>query len=325
MNRLNIALLSLSLFAGSAVAAEPYMTVPVEASGTVTAYVDVPTGFDCHVAIPDAPTAFCAGPGNIVYHLRTVSTVQGVVDPDRYFEELMQLATSASNVRILARYAIPEISQYRLQRDAPLLFLRGQQVYTYGLDSTDPDKNETGVSAIVISIFPNNGAPMSIVDAYGITLPSSVVDDLGRLRRELVAFVNSYRYDEQWVQLANAQTVQFEGNLSARENAFYSTQRRIHQNNMDALDQSYNAYRDRSAAAERMQQGTVSAIHERQQLINPATGARYEADGYYDYNYVNPNDPGMSVRTNDPLWDPNLNTQQGEYYERLENYAPSNW
>ena len=69
----------------------------------------------------------------------------------------------------------------------------------------------------------------------------------------------------------------------------------------------------------------MDAIHERQQLINPATGARYEADGYYDYNYVNPNDPEMSVRTNDPLWDPNLNTQQGEYYERLENYAPSNW
>ncbi len=141
----------------------------------------------------------------------------------------------------------------------------------------------------------------------------------------MIRFINSYRYNPQWVEYANAVTVNFEGNLSARENAFYTTWQQIHQNNMDALDRSHQSFMHRSAASDRMQSQTIDSIHDRQQLINPNTGERYEADGYYDYNYVNPNDPSMSVRSNDPLYDPNINNEQGEYYDRLESYPQPSW
>lgn len=309
----------------SAAAIADRQTVPVETSGPVTAYVSVPAGMQCPAGLPDQPTAFCTGSGGLVYHLYNLGHMQGAADPDQLYGQLMQLATANGEVQILEQYSVPAMSQYRLQRDAPLLFLRGEQVYAYGFDATDAGKNESSVSAIVISVIPNNGVPMTSIDAYAISLPSPRAGDLRGLRGELVQFVNSYRYDEQWVQTANVQTVGFENNLRARENTFYSTQQRIHQNNMDALDSSYNAYRDRSAASDRMQSRTVDAIHERQQLIDPTTGTRYEADGYYDYNYVNPNDPDMSVRTNDALWDPNQNNNQGEYYQRLEEYDRPGW
>ncbi|MET0066831.1 MAG: hypothetical protein ABW076_10865 [Candidatus Thiodiazotropha sp.] len=264
---------------------------------------------------------------------------QGYLDPDQLYNSLIQQALNTYPVEIINQYRLPEVSNVRLQRDAPLLYLRGAQVYTYGFEMLDPEKRETSVSAIVIVHVPNNRAPITLVDGFGISAPSGLVEDPGVMRQELIRFINSYQYDSQWVQYANAQTINFESNLSARENAFYSTQQQIHQNNMDALDRSHQSFMDRSAASDRshqsfmdrsaatdrMQSQTIDSIHERQQLFNPDTGERYEADGYYDYNYVNPNDPSMLVRSNDPLYDPNINNQQGEYYEQLETYPQSSW
>ena len=103
---------------------------------------------------------------------------------------------------------------------------------------------------------------------------------------------------------------------------------------MNALDRSHNAYRARSAASDRAysqyrnnnaasdraQSEYINSIHERQQLIDPETGQRYEADGYYDHNYVNPNDSNAWARSNNPNWNPNANLNQGEDYNRLEQY-----
>ncbi|MET0050571.1 MAG: hypothetical protein ABW095_05750, partial [Candidatus Thiodiazotropha sp.] len=227
---------------------------------------------------------------------------QGYLDPQQLYENLIQQARNTSRIEVVNQYRLPEVSNARLQRDAPLLYLRGEQVYTYAFEITDPEKNETSVSAIVILHVPNNRAPITLVDGYAISAPSGLVQDPGVMRQELIRFINSYRYDPQWVQYANNATVNFEGDLSARENAFYTTQQQIHQNNMDALDRSHQSfmersaasdrshqsYMDRSAASDRMQSQTIDSIHDRQQLINPNTGERYEADGYYDYNYVNP-------------------------------------
>jgi hypothetical protein len=305
--------------------ANQYSTVSLNENGVVTAYIDVPSGFQCPVSIPDLPTAFCRGPQGFIYHMMSSGVQQGYLDPDQFYNNLIQQATGASNARILNQYRLPEISNYRLQRDSQLLYLRGEQVYTYGFEILDPDKKEVGISALIISHIPNNRAPITLVDIFGISGPDSVVDNPATLRQELIRYVNSYRYDPQWVQSANAQSINFENNLGAREKSFYNNQQIIHQNNMDALDSSHQSYMQRSATSDSIHSRSIDGIHERQQLINPSTGQRYEADGYYDYNYVNPNDPSMSVRTNDPAFNPNINTQQGEYYEQVEEYPPSAW
>lgn len=317
--KLPYGLISCFIFCGI-VNAGQYTSVPLFDNGLVSAYINVPTGSRCPASLPDTPTAFCQGSQGIVYHMTSSGVQQGYLNPDQFYNNLLQQTLNTSQAKVTNQYRLPEVSSFRLQRDSQLLYLRGERVYTYGFEMTDLDKREKSVSALVIAHIPNNRAPITVVDGYGISVPSSTSLDMPALRQELIRFINSYHYDPQWVQYANSQTVNFESNLSARENAFYTNQQRIHQNNMDALDRSHQSYMNRSAASDKLHTQSVDAIHDRQQLVNPNTGERYKAEGYSDYNYVNPNDPSMSVRSNDPLYNPNINLEQGEYYEELEDY-----
>jgi hypothetical protein len=317
------------LLAATAVAGN--QSIPLQDNGMTAGYASVPAGFRCNVTIPDMPTAFCAGPGDRVYHKQS-NMSQSPLDPQQFFNTLLQQASAESNLRISQRYQLPQVTNAILQRDAQLLFVRGQQVTTYAADIEDLDLGHKSVIAVSVRNVPNNGAPIAIIDAFGISVPTTTPDSYAQLRDEMIRFVQSHRYTAPYVQALNAQTVGFEGDLAARNRAFQQNQAQIHQRNMDALDQSFDSYRrnaatmdrgfdsymDSTRQSDRGHASYIDSIHERQQLVDATTGQRYEADGYADYNYVNPNDPNMYYRTDNPLLDPNLNLNQGENYNQLE-------
>lgn len=308
------------LFFSAIVFAAPYQTLPLSEQGMTTSYVDVPTGYHCFIKIPDKPTALCQGADGTIYHMKGGAVVmQGLVNPEQYLHGIQQQVIN-EGARILGQYSIPIISQHLLRTDAPLYFKQGQQIASYALDIEDRNKNEIGIAVFAIHHLPNNGSPITVVSVYGISKPMSHHGNFDSLRGELVRFVQSYRLDNRFVQSTNAQHVQFQNNLRAKENAFYTQQNIIHQNNMNALDNSHNSYMRRSQASDRMQQQTIDSIHERQQLVDPTTGKRYQADGYAQYNYVDPNDPTNSVRSNNPNFNPNVNTNQGQHYNQLQQY-----
>ena len=333
MKPLIIALLPLLAAQPFTANAENYKTIPITENGTTTAYISVPSSYQCNVSLPDYPTAFCSAPGHKLYHLKDVPVIQGTIHPEQIVSKLLNEALSESpEARLLRRYQLPEITRYVQQQDSQLLFLNGQQVVTYAFDVEDPQSKEKSVTAITVRNVPNNGAPITLIRFFGVSKPSSSPDSYSEMRNELIRFAHSSRYDRGWVQSANRQHVQFLNNLRERQSAFASNQQRIHQSNMNALDSSFNSYMDRSAASYQSQKNYMSnsaasdqgynqyinSIHERELLVDPNTGTRYEADGYYDYNYVNPNDSTMYYRTNDPLANPNINTNQGEYYNPLQ-------
>lgn len=335
MKPLAIAVLPLLSVLPLASQAANLQSVPVTENGATSAYVSVPAGFNCHVKIPDLPTAFCKGPGNRIYHL-SQQFVSSATNPRQLVNALIQETQKQEpNARIVKQYRIQEISQHILQSASNLMFVMGQQVETYAIDAEDSDANEKSVVALAIRNVPNNGAPVSIIDVYGLSVPLSSGQSFSELREEVIRFARSYRYDANYVQTSNLKQQQFLAKQSANQQAFSARQNQIHQNNMNALDSSFNSYMARSAASDAshssyMNRSAMSdaghssyidSIHERQQLVDPTTGTRYEADGYADYNYVNPYDHTMSVRTNDALYDPNVNYNQGETYNPLMEYT----
>lgn len=331
MKALTLVLLSCVPLLSGAVAAGGSQTIQLQDNGMIAGYATVPAGFRCNVQIPDMPTAFCAGPGDRVYHKQS-NMAQNPLDPQQFFNALLQQAGAESDLVIDQRYPLPAVSNALLRRDAQLLFVRGQQVTTYAADIDDRDLGHKSVLAVAVRNVPNNGAPIAMIDAFAVSVPSAAPDSYDQLRDELIRFVQSHRYDDAYVQTLNARTVQFEGNLASRNRAFQQNQAQIHQRNMDALDQGFANYRSNAAAMDRSHdsymdnsrlsdqgQGSyIDSIHEREQLVDPTTGQRYEADGYYDHTYVNPNDPSMYYRTDDPLMNPNVNLDQGADYNRLE-------
>lgn len=300
--------------------AAQFKTVPITEQGMVTAYVDVPAESECNIKLPKLPTAFCKGSNGMIFHLGSAGVIQGMVNSTQVVNYFQQQIAQSPQARIHRQYRLPEVSQHLLKIDAPLYYKQSQQISTVAMEIDDPTENESSILVIAVQGVPNNGAPVTMINIYGVSVPLTNKARFPNLNQALMQFIFSYRYDNRWVQSANASHVQFQNNLRAREGAFYSRQNQIHQNNMNALDSSFNSYMNRSSASDRAHQQTIDSIHERQQLIDPSTGARYEADGYNDYNYVNPNDPNMSVRTNDPLNNPNINNNQGENYNQLQDY-----
>lgn len=334
MKHLTTALLPLLMISSYASHAQNLKTVPLQENGTTTAYVSVPADVRCNVQIPDVPTAFCAGSGNRIYHL-TAAFLQHPVDPQQYFNQLVQqLSAEAPEAKIVNQYRVPEITQHMANRDTQLVYKNGQQVVTYAIDIIDAETNEKSSAAFVISSLPNNGAPVTNVDIIGFTALMSGSSDFSGVRSEMIRFARSYRFDRSWVQAANAQHIQFLNNQTAKNNAFTARQNQIHQSNMNALDQSFNSYMERSAASDRAHSSYmnnsyasdsshssyIDSIHEREQMVDASTGTRYEVEGYYDYNYVNPNDSSMYIQSNDHMYNPNVNLNQGENYNLLQPY-----
>jgi hypothetical protein len=77
-------LLSMLLLLADTSTASYGQTITLRDNGVISGYAAVPNGFRCNVEIPDMPTAFCAGPGERVYH-KQINTTQSPVDPQQFF------------------------------------------------------------------------------------------------------------------------------------------------------------------------------------------------------------------------------------------------
>lgn len=246
--------------------------------------------------------------------------MQGYIPPEAFVDQLVQQAMASGDVRVANQQAVPEIAHYIARLESPLLFKQNQSVYAYAIHVDDASTGEKSAAILTVHHIPNNGAPATSMNVFGVSKPRSGEPGFDGLNHDLMAFVHSYRYDNRWVQAANANHAQFLSRQQTRNRSFQSRQNQIHQNNMEALDSSFNSYMNRSDSSSRGQQAYVDSVLERQQYIDRSTGQRYEADGYYEHNYVNPHDPGLSARTNDPNWNPNVNTNPGWDYNPLDSY-----
>jgi len=318
MKPIALVLLAILLTTNFYTHAGQFTSIPIVENGVITEYFSVPANTQCNIKVPDMPTAICAGPNGRYYHHFSQFFKQAI-DPQEVVNYLIQQARSSDpDMRLVNQYNIPTITRHVLQQGSQLLFKQGEQVVTYALDTEDPKKNQKSVSALIFSFLPNNGSPVSTLRALGYTVPLSSGKSFDDIRQELIRYAHSYQYDNNWMQMANNQHAQFLNNLSAREQANFRRQQQIHQSNMNALDQSFNRYQQNSAASDRAQSQYIDSIHDRQLMTDPNTGTQYQVEGYYDYNYVNPNDPQMYYQSNDPNFNPNINNNQGEHYIQLE-------
>lgn len=313
-------ILSLCLLLNNNSIARSDKTIAINEGGTITAYVTVPSDFTCPVRVENLPTAFCKNNQDVIYHLSSSANIPYAISPEQYVNNLLQQWSGDSGIKVISYYPAPQITQYLIQRDSQLIYRSRQQMATYTIEFEDYSRNERSISVLAFHVIPLRGAVMSTYDIFGLSTPMTNSKSFNQLRQQLNEFIYSYKYDTQWVQSANAQTVQSNRNLTARENAFYNRQQQIHENNMNALDSSQSSFERRSRLSDKSQQNWVDSTHERQQLVDPNTGARYEAEGYYNYNYVNPNNPNDSIRTDNPMDNPNINTEQGRDYQQLEEY-----
>ncbi|TCK17706.1 hypothetical protein DFR30_0948 [Thiogranum longum] len=298
--------------------ADKYQVVTLKDSGVNSSYWHVPSNFKCFIKVPDDPTAFCKNPDGVVYHRGALKSSPYTIGPEQLVNNIVEQTTAQNKAVVTRRYRVPEITQHQLQLDSQLLYKQGQQAASYAFDFEDQEEKTIGTAVFVVGVIPNNGAPMSMVDYYGVSIPASRRNAFKEIRDEFFRFVRSSKYDPAYVQGLNSQHMQFLNNKNARQRAFNMRQQQIHQNNMDTSDRSFKAWQDRNAASDRSQQQYVDSIHERRQMTDPNTGTQYQVEGYHDYNYVNPNDSSMSIQTDDALYDPNVNTNQGENYNLLE-------
>ncbi len=278
-------------------------------------YRKVPNDFKCHVR--NKENELCYNSKGIRY----------IFNPDLYFGQgyinvnqyLTYLEGELNNrgTFLIKSYEIPKINQYITQEDSRLLFRQSERVITVIADLKLPN-DRLSIAAIVFKFLPNNGSPVTDISGYSVEFPESLVRKYERIKNDFFIFMMSGQYDANYVQVVNARHSQFLANLRAREGRFYESQSRTHQSNMKALDDSYNAYRQRSERSDQSHNAFIDSIHERRQMTDSSTGQKYNVDGYYDHNYVNPNNINQQIQTNDHLLDPNINNNVGEYYQELE-------
>lgn len=277
-------------------------------------YRNIPKGFKCNV--PNKDNALCLNSEGVKFFANIqVYSGANYVDTNKflhYFEGVL----NKNNASIIKSYTTPEIIQHIAQEDNKFLHRQGQRVNALTIETVRGDR--LGVGSIIFKFLPNNGAPMSEVITNSITFPRSLKNKFEQFKNDYYRYMMSSRYDDQYVQAVNIQHSQFLANLKAKKNAFNISQNQIHRNNMKALDDSYNGFRQRSAVNDQSHNAYINSIHERQQMTDSTTGQTYDVYGNYEHNYVNPNNINQQIQTNDHLYNPNINNNVGEYYNELK-------
>ncbi len=313
----HLALLPLMLLASSALAGG-YQTIPLTDGGMRAGYAQVPAGFECNISVPEDPTVLCQGPGGVHYHTASLGSFQYAVDPQQAMNHYLQQIAAHGNARLIGQRQVPEITQHMYRLDQPLLFKQGMHLTTYAFDFEHEQDNRLSTALFLIYILPNNGAPMSWVESRGVSLPASRGPEFDAIRQDFFRYLLSTRYDPQYVQALNNQYMTNQGRLQAQQRAFNEQQRQFRENSNAINESIMGAYQSRNESMDRSHQQYVDSIYDRRQMTDPSSGTRYEVEGNYEYNYVNPNDPDVYMQTDDALLDPNVNTNAGEEYILLE-------
>lgn len=130
----------------------------------------------------------------------------------------------------------------------------------------------------------------------------------------LLASMASLRYNPQYF-AAYAQSEQQKAGQSwavhnqrmQTNQAAFNTQQQTHRETWGAInDASMGAYQDRMNSMDRMQNATINGIRGEQDALNPYTGEQGKIQSGYDQYWMNSD--GQYIGTNDPNYDPNVNS-----------------
>ena len=292
-----------------------YQVVALKDNNITYEYRKVPSDFKCN--IPNKENALCLNSNNVHFFANiNLYSGAGYLNVDKFLTAFEGLLNN-NQISIVKTYITPGIDQHIAQEDHKMIHSQGERVYAITIE-TKLSGNRLGVGSIVFKFLPNNGAPITEVFSHGVVYPKSLASKYKQIRNDFFVFMMSSKFDNRFVQNINIKHSQFLANLRARERAFSVSQNQIHQNNMKALDDSYNNFRQRNATNNRSHNAFIDSIHERRQMTDSSTGQKYNVEGYYDHNYVNPNNINQQIQTNSHLYDPNVNNNIGEYYNELE-------
>lgn len=133
-------------------------------------------------------------------------------------------------------------------------------------------------------------------------------------KQALVAAYSSLRYNPAYfAAYAGGEQQQAQRSWAAHNQrmqanqATFDAQQQTHRETWGAInDASMGAYRDRMNSMDRMQNATINGIRGEQDAINPYTGEQGKIQSGYDQYWMNSD--GQYFGTNDPNYDPNVNS-----------------
>lgn len=146
------------------------------------------------------------------------------------------------------------------------------------------------------------------------------------MRTALINSMINTRINPEWQQTRYQLDYQRSSTSQMQHNQNMANQRAIaeagtirHRENMDALDQSMNSFRERQKIQDQGHENRINAIHERTTVTDPNTGESYQVEAGSKQYWGN--GMGEYIRSDDlfynPNMDPNLNNQNWiEYQEQ---------
>ncbi len=309
----NLMLVFALLYGWAQPALAAYKRIEMRDAGMVSSTSLVPSDYTCNE--PNKFKALCFSKRGIYLSITAYYFGQGFVSAEQFFDQIDD-SLKENNITILELYAAPEMSRAIAQRDSVILSLSGQRVHALWMKTRLPDDMLT-TGVLVFSYVPNNGAPVTRIMGYSLAYPASLDKQHDQLKADIGRFISSWTYEQPYVQASNSSHMQFLARLSARERAFRESQDQIYRNNMSILDSSFESYLRRSEASSAGHKRSIGAINETRVMVDQSTGQRYEVDGNFRRNFVNPNNIDQQMQTDNPLVNPNINTNIGENYNEL--------
>ncbi|HEB63634.1 MAG TPA: hypothetical protein ENJ07_04055 [Gammaproteobacteria bacterium] len=290
-----------------------YKRIEMRDAGMVSSTSLVPSDYTCHE--PNKFKALCFSKRGIYLSITEYHFGQGFVSVEQFFDHI-DASLKENNIAILELYAAPEMSRTIAQRDSVMLSLRGQRVYALWMKTRLPDDILT-TGVLVFSYAPNNGAPVTRITGYSLAYPARLDKQHDQIKADIGRFISSWTFEQPYVQASNSLHLQFLARLSASERAFRESQDQINRNNMSMLDSSFESYLRRSEASSAGHKRSIGAINETRIMVDQGTGQRYQVDGNFRRNFVNPNNIDQQLQTDNLLVNPNINTNIGENYNEL--------
>ena len=304
-------LLVLALLGGWALPAQAAYKRMEMSDGSASS--QVPIDFRCNE--PNPVKALCFSERGVGLFITQYYTGPGFISAEQFVGQIAG-SLEQQGAEILELYAAPEISQAIARQDADILYLSGQRVHSLWVKVRQPD-GFFSIGVLVFKYIPNNGAAATAIMGYTLVYHTSLEKQYRQHKADLGRFVTSLTYKRPFLQALNMQHMQFLSRLSAREKAFRESQSLINQNNLSVLDSSFESFLRRSEANYAGHKRSVGVINETRSMVDQSTGQRFQVEGNFRRNFVNPNNIDQQMQTDNPLANPNINNNMGENYNEL--------
>lgn len=133
------------------------------------------------------------------------------------------------------------------------------------------------------------------------TARKQLIFALANARYNLVQIAN---YNRSEAEKAGKSWAEHNRRMAQNQAAFEASQRDFVNRSTAAHDALMSAWRERNAASDKAQERFIDTITERENVVNPATGARYKVESGRNQYWMNRD--GKYISVDDPAYDPNL-------------------